>query len=505
MVRRAALLCLLAAACGSGENLGFPRQFLWGTAVAGFQVDMGCPTMPASACEDPSSDWYQFVTSPAMLADSSNFLSGDPPSAGPGHWELFASDFDLAASELGNNAFRMSLEWSRIFPAATDGIEGYEALKAAASAEAIAHYHAVFAALKARGLKPLVTLNHYTLPIWIHDGVGCHEDLAGCSRRGWVDRERTVREIAKYAGFCAREFGAEVDLWATLNEPFSGVMLAGYVFPSRDRTNPPAVRLRADEAKIVYRALIEAHARMYDAVKENDAQDADGDGVPAEIGVVYAMVPVAPRDPKNPRDVQAAQNIYYLWNLAYLNAVAKGDFDANLDGNAVRRADLAGRMDYIGINYYTRITVEGFDGPVFPQLSPLSTFNPLTFQAWEDYPRGIYEMAMAVKGMGLPMFITENGLALEGDGEAGPSFLVRHLTWLSRAIRDGARVRGYFYWSLFDNYEWNHGMNMRFGLYAVDKGDPSKRRRARPSVAVYRRIAREGRIPPDLAAKYPAR
>src|SRR5262249_36393751 len=161
-----------------------------------------------------------------------------------------------------------------------------------------------------------------------------------------------------------------------------------------DRSNPPAVLLRFAEAKVVLVALIEAHARMYDAIRAADTEDADGDGKPSQIGVVYAMAPVAPKDPANPVDVQGAKNLFYLFNMAYLNAVAKGDLDANLDGTTIHRDDLAGRMDYVGINYYTRVTTEGTTTPSFPELSPLTTFDPFTTTRWEDYPRGIYEMAM---------------------------------------------------------------------------------------------------------------
>jgi beta-glucosidase/6-phospho-beta-glucosidase/beta-galactosidase len=501
-MRKLPVLVLALAACSSSADLVFPRGFLFGTAVAGFQVDMGCPTLPASVCDDPSSDWYRFVTSPEIVGDRSALVKGDPPSRGPGFWELYPQDLDRAASELKNNAFRMSLEWSRIFPRATDGVEGYDALRALASADALAGYHSIFAALRARGLKPLVTLNHYTLPTWIHDTVGCHQDLATCSPRGWLDEERTVREIAKYAGFAAREFGGEVDLWATLNEAFTSIAIAGYLIQTPIRSNPPAVRLRFEEAKAVYRALVLAHARMYDAVKANDRSDADGDGVAARVGFVHPMVPMAPKDPAKPLDVRAAENVHYLWNLAFLNAVAKGDFDANLDRNVVNRPDLAGRMDFVGINYYLRAKLEGWEAPAFPQLSPLTTFNPLTFEADEIYPKGIYEMISVVKGMGLPIYITENGVQDPDDDGTGPEFLVRHLTWVSRAIRDGADVRGYFVWTLMDNYEWHLGTDFRMGLYAVDNDDVQKTRRARRAVAVYRAIAEARRIPSDLAAMY---
>ena len=251
--------------------------------MAGFQVDMGCPTLPAEQCEDRNSDWYAWVSTPSLQEDETTHLSGQPVSIGPGHWELYAEDYARARNELHNNAHRLSIEWSRIFPAPTFGIEGHDALKAIANASAIEHYHQQFASLKTHGLKPLVTLNHYTLPTWIHDAVGCHQDLSTCSPKGWVDRETTVREIAKYAGFVAREFGAEVDLWATLNEPMA-VVLPGYIYPSAERTNPPGVMLNSEAAKIVMQALIEAHARMYDAVREEDTQDADGNGSPRRSG-----------------------------------------------------------------------------------------------------------------------------------------------------------------------------------------------------------------------------
>ena len=170
---------LVGAACSKGDDLKFPSSFLLGTAISGFQAEMGCPTLAPAICEDRSSDWYAWITNPKLIADPGTYLHGDPPSSGPGFYELYPQD--------------------------------------------------------------------HTLPSWIHDAAGCHQDLAHCSPRGWLDREVTVREAAKYAGFAAREFGGEVDLWATLNEPFTAVILAGYLLPSADRTNPPGVTLKWDE------------------------------------------------------------------------------------------------------------------------------------------------------------------------------------------------------------------------------------------------------------------
>jgi beta-galactosidase len=469
----------------------FPPGFLFGSAIAGFQADMGCPTLSRAACDDPNSDWYVFTTSPELIADPGAYLSGQNPSiVGPGFWELYADDIRRADEELHHGALRMSLEWSRIFPTATDAVEGYEALKQVASSDALLRYHAIFAELKRRGMRPLVTLYHYALPTWIHDAKGCHADLANCSPKGWVDRDRTIREAAKYAGFCAQEFGGEVDWWSTLNEPLQN-MLFGYVQPGAQRSHPPAVSLQTDAAKVVFSALIDAHARMYDAVKEHDKMDADGDGQASQVGVVYPLVPIEPANPGWFLDVNAARDIDYLWNRAFLNAVVRGKYDQNLDGTTVDRPDLAGRMDYVGINWYTGIRVSGLGFSLIPNLSPKFTANPASFQETPNQPEKLAEFLQYVNGdLGMPAIITENGTTDPNDDGSSAAFLVKNLKAVVDAAAAGADVRGYFYWTLMDNYEWNHGMNIRMGLYAVDKDDPTKRRVARKSVAVYGEIAR---------------
>src|SRR5713226_3117258 len=120
-----------------------------------------------------------------MRMKPGTYLAGTPPSAGPGFFELYPQDLDRAANELHSNALRLSIEWSRVFPVSTIGVPD---LRSVASPAALAYYHAVFAAMKARGLRPLVTLNHYTLPAWLHDAAGCHADLSRCSPRGGSSR-----------------------------------------------------------------------------------------------------------------------------------------------------------------------------------------------------------------------------------------------------------------------------------------------------------------------------
>jgi beta-galactosidase len=430
---------------------------------------MGCPTMPAAQCEDQRSDWYAWITTPSLLSDSSTYLAGTPPSGGPGFFELYPHDLDLAASALHSNSLRLSIEWSRIYPDSS-GVP---------SADGVAYYHSIFAAMKARGLTPLVTLNHYTLPSWLHDAVGCHSDLTHCSPRGWLE-PTAVDQAAKYAGYVAGEF-PEVQLWATLNEPFTAIVLAGYLLPSASRTNPPGVTLQWDAAKQVYLALIHAHARMYDAVKAAAPN--------AQVGIVYNLQAVSPADPSRPLDVSAATNVSYLMNSMFLNAVARGDLDSNFDGNVTHESDLAGRMDFLGINYYDRVVAQGLSESLFPDQSPYLTFNPFTLQLNSD-ATGFSEVLELARGYSKPIYITETGIGDADDTGAGAAWIQSTTQQSLKALQGGIDIRGYFYWTLMDNYEWNHGMTMKFGLYGVDSNDTQKIRTPRPNaIAAFAKVA----------------
>lgn len=487
----------------------FPRDFLFGSAIAGFQVDMGCPTVAAEICEDRAADWYQYITTPRIVDNALLFMSKDPPSSGPGFYELYEQDLDRAAGtankELANQAFRLSIEWSRIFPKATWGTTTDAQLRALASPEGLAYYHRLFAAMKRRGLRPFVTLNHYTLPLWVHDANACNISLPDCIAAGvggWADpnRGRIVNEIAKYASFVAKEFGGEVDDWVTLNEPFSAVVIAGYVIASPARSNPPGLTgpfMSAGGAKTAATAMIEAHARMYDAVKSGDRQDADGDGRSAQVGMVYAYSEIVPNSP-SAEDQKAADDARYFFEDMFMDGVAEGRLDANWDlgpGKAPVRADLTGRLDFVGVNYYFRFRARpGFLPTGF--VSPLITFDML--QPFEPAPRGIEVALRRAAKYGLPLYVTETGTPQESELQ-GAAWMVQTLEGVRNAIRDGLDVRGYFAWSLMDNYEWNHGMHMRFGLYAVDE---DKRRRPRASGELYGRMARERDVPADLSTMF---
>lgn len=473
----------------------FPDGFLWGTATAGFQVDMGCST----PCPDLKSDWYQWATDPDIIA--ANLTNGDPLEDGPGHWEHYAEDYDLAVEVLHNNAYRMSIEWSRIFTTSTEHAETHEELLAIADMDAVAQYRSMFEAMRARGIEPIATLIHYSMPTWIHDGVDCHFNVDTCENRGWLDGERLIPELAKYAGFAAREYGDLVDIWATMNEPYA-IVLAGYVFPSEERTNPPGLTdFDLNYAPVVINNMIEAHARMYDAVHANDLVDANGDGVVTQVGLVPNLAPTEPANPQREYDVIGAENAHQLYNIHMLDALIFGRWDSSFDGEVNEiREDWKGRMDYVGINYYTRLKLIGARSQLAPGI-PLFTFLPDMTDLFEVYPRGIYDVSMFVKERyDLPIYITENGTVSQPEETRAAEFVVNHLSWVRRAIAHGADVRGYFYWSLLDNYEWNHGYDMQFGAFGYDVD--TKERIEKHLAGVYGEIARENRLTEEVVATY---
>lgn len=468
----------------------FPKTFLWGSAVAGFQSDPGCPTLPPEQCEDRASDWYQWVSDPEIIARKDlTHVTGEPLANGPGMRELYKEDLARAKNELNQNAIRLSIEWSRLFPnESAASANTVDELATHVDPDGLAYYQALFDEIKRLGLTPLVTLNHYTLPLWIHDGKACHLDLVGCEKRGWLDRERITKHIALYSGYCGRVFGDRVDLWATLNEPFATV-LAGYVLPSAERSHPPGVQFQIEAALDVLFNQVEAHARMVDALRIEDTKDADGDGRAVRAGTVVNIASFVSADPNDPNGETAAIHGSWVHNELFLEGVATGRLDRNIDGVLeAPREDLVGRLDWIGVNYYTKIGVTSLPGPLL-EGSPWLDFLPsLDGGFFQNYPEGLYEALELASRFDLPMIVTENGTPDLKD-DSGETFLKPHLRSVWRAMEKGLPVEGYFFWTLVDNYEWNHGMSLKLGLYALDL--ETKARTMRKVSETYADIARK--------------
>ena len=436
---------------GGSAPLRFPAGFLWGAGTSAHQVEGG----------NRRNDWWRFEQSPGAIHGGRG--SGDACR----HWELFDEDFARAAAD-GHNAHRLSLEWSRLEPSPGQFDGG-----------AVAHYHAVLASLRRHGLTPIVTLHHFTNPLWIADG-------GGWESRGTVDR------FESYVRFCAREFGGEVDWWCTVNEP------EVYAFRGwSEGIWPPAVRDNS-RALTVLAHQLEAHGRAYRTLHAEDRTDADGDGLAARVGFAKHRVQLEPLRTWHPLDRVQAYFENRVFNLAVEQAVMDGEIDLSIPGaSGVKRSlpELKQALDWFGLNYYTRWMVRSLS-PEPHVARPGALQNDL---GWELWPGGLEQALVAVSRLGRPVLVTENGVA-DGSDRLRPAALLEFVEAVHAAIARGVPVLGYLHWSLLDNFEWADGYHGRFGLYDVDFDDPARPRSRRRSAEVFARIARANAVTAEARA-----
>ena len=496
----------------------FPENFLWGVSLSGFQFEMGDP---AGRNIDPNTDWYVWVHDTVNIRMGT--VSGDLPENGVNYWSLYKRDHRIAEA-LGLNAYRIGIEWSRIFPRSTSTIEvgvekasdgniakievddpALESLEEAANRNAVNHYRALIEDLRARDFKVFVCLNHFTLPLWIHDPITVRDTRLRKGPKGWVNEE-TITEFTKYAAYVAWKLGDIVDKWATFNEPMI-VSETGYVMPQSGF--PPALNNFKAFKKAALHTII-AHARAYDAMKRMDMVKADDDSLsPADVGLIHNVIPARPLVAERESDVRAAEFMNRMHNHFFIQSVCNGWLDENLNGVKDRgelKSYIEQRLDWLGVNYYTRSVVKGrksilsrlFAGiPVIPEMAQNYGFlcqpngtsaegMPTSDFGWEIYPEGMLEVLKVMKRYERPLYITENGTADSRDA-LRPRFIINHLKVLDRAINEEKiDIRGYFHWSLTDNYEWAKGFSMKFGLYSVDL--ETKRRIKRKSAKIYKGI-----------------
>ena len=486
-------------------GLKFGRGFRFGFSTVGVQHEMG---LPGSEFE---SDWVLWLRDFENIV--AGVVSGDRAEDGPGYWHLFRDDHARAVS-IGMDAAWITVEWARVFPKPTYDVrvpverdsEGIKAvyidyehirkLEAYANRDAVEHYREVLLDWRSRGGMVIGCLFHWSLPTWLHNPLAVRRLGVDRAPSGWVD-ERAVVEFTKFVAYIAHELDEAVDMWYTMNEPLVIARL-GYIdihsgFP------PGYLSLEAYEA--VVKHLVEAHARAYDTVKLFSKKP---------VGIVES---VAWYTPHTEKDDDVAQRAFED-NLAVLDAVTRGVYRG--PRSSFEREDLRNRLDWIGLNYYTRTVVRadakalhgyravpgyGYlcsSGGVSGDGRPCSDFG------WEVYPEGIYHTLKSLYNRyRLPIYITENGVA-DAEDRLRPRFIVSHLYWTHRALAEGVDVRGYFHWNLIDNLEWAKGYSMRFGLFHVDM--ETKKRYPRPSTYIFKEIAQQKEIPDELLhLVYPAK
>ncbi|MEZ4409908.1 MAG: family 1 glycosylhydrolase [Polyangiales bacterium] len=482
------------------RRAGISPGFFWGSATAPYQIEGGLP----------HTDWSRWEEMPGRI------LHGDRANDGPQSLTQFTADLD-ALVQSGQNSYRLGIDWSRIFPtreswqrcaaaASMPLADFHTACLAAADPAGVAYYHAVLAAMAQRRLTPMVTLQHFVLPDYLND-LTQPFDGQGFTRAGIVD------DFYAWARFAGREYGAEVDWWITINEPVV-IVAGGYL----QGVFPPGAPLNWDRVRTVFTNMIRAHARGYDALHEADtftaATSGDaGTARPAWVSIASHNRVFRAANPDNANDQAAAEAGRYVNNLLFLNAIVRGDLDADADGSVMGPTDLRNdpslraRADFIGINYYGLTLMRGVPAlPILrglPQQVSLPTPLPKSDLDWDIYPQGFLLVLREAAQYGLPILVTENGVADEV-GTNRQRFLAEHLAILARAVSEGIDIRGYYHWSIIDNFEWAEGFCPRFGLYRVDYASAQRARTPTPAAMTYRSIIEANAVSDALLTSLPA-
>jgi beta-glucosidase len=407
----------------------FPPGFLWGAATASHQVEGG----------NIWNDWWEYEQRGKVP-----YASGDACR----QYELFENDFDLARA-WSHTAHRFSMEWSRLEPE-----EGRW------NDDAIAHYRDVIRALRLRGLEPVVTLHHFTNPAWF-------------IRRGGWSRNDSPRLFARYVDRVITTLGEPVRYWLTINEPTVYVM-QGFIMGDW----PPCMKQAWMHAARVFRNLARGHVDAYRILHQADRN--------VMVGFAHSAPVIEPCDPRSRRDRTVAWVRDYVLNRAFFRLI----------GAHPQPAPAARSLDFIGINYYTRNIVRSSGLGLGAVVGRMCTSDhhergAVSTLGWEVYPRGLVSTLERFAEYGVPLLVTENGIATD-DEALRREFLLEHVAAAGEAVDKGVNLLGYLYWSLIDNFEWAAGTSAKFGLASVDS--QTQQRRARPCVADFIRICRDNRL-----------
>ncbi len=423
----------------------FPRGFLWGSATAAHQVEG----------DNTNNNWY------AWENEGGHILNGDTSGKASDWWGGKWKDDFARAAQAGQNAHRFSIEWSRVQPSAGKWNNA-----------ALERYREMARWLVDHKMVAMVTLHHFTEPLWLTE------------KGGW-EYEKAPELFDK---FVARVVGAlkeYVDLWCTINEP-NVYTVDGYVIG----VFPPG-RSDLGAAFAVLSNLLRAHTLAYHTIHSLQPQ--------AKVGFAIQHTPLTPYRRWFPPDRFLARYLGYAWNESFPQAVRTGKLRFLYKHATFPRA--MNTMDYLGFNYY------------FTQEAKLSLRTKLYFAErmypkgverspsgdFANVPTGLYESLKWARSFRLPIYITENGIEDEPD-TLRPRYLLQHLHQVWRAVNFNYQVKGYFHWSLVDNFEWQAGWSQRFGLWGLDINTQARIKRR--SGELYGEICKENGITSDMVRKY---
>jgi len=450
----------------------FPDGFLWGAATAAYQIEGA-----AQSDGRGTSIWDTFARTPGKT------LHGDTGDIADDHYHRLETDLDLMA-QLGLKAYRFSVSWPRVQP------EG----KGPINQKGLDFYRRLVEGLGKRSIAPVLTLYHWDLPQRLE------------AEGGWRSRQ-IVGRFAEYAGIVFRTLGDRVPLWITLNEPWCSAWLGHGSGEHAPGIIDPAAALAASHH------LLLAHGAAVQAMRANGFSK-------AQLGITLNLSPVRPATTA-PSDAQAAHRLDGHLNRLFLDPILRGGYPEDmvahyrskgLEFPAMEPGDLhviSTPIDFVGVNYYSTQTVAAAaaPGPGRHSSSVLEIIHarppgvPTTAMGWGIEPQGLTELLVRLENEygRIPLHITENGAAFYDyvDPEGGVDdleridFLAAHLRAAYDALGRGVNLKGYFVWSLLDNFEWAHGYSKRFGLIFVDYA--TQRRIPKASFSWYRAvIARNG-------------
>lgn len=421
----------------------FPEDFRWGTATAAHQVEGN----------NTNNDWWAWEQQPGTI------LEGHTSGLASDWWANAEADLDLAA-EMGTNAHRLSLEWSRIEPE-----PGHF------DVAALDRYRQILQAMVARGIEPMVTLHHFSNPLWLVEKGDFHSEVM-------------LDYFQRYARKVVATLGDLVPKWVTINEPmvYAFMRYLEGAFPAAQQQGLPA-------AGRALRMMLHCHAAAYHAIKE--VQPA------AEVGIAKNMAVFAPPPNRGWLAGWWTGRLDWLYNEAWMQAMVDGRSRFPFGRGTIPH--LAGSFDFVGINYYTRYYVKfpPVGGLLSEEWGPDATVTDGNYG--EIYPDGLYQVIQRTVKYNKPIYITENGLPDAADRHRA-AFLIGHLREVWRAINFCFPVMGYYHWSLVDNFEWERGWTQRFGLLALDVA--TQTRELRRSGELYGEICRSRSVSSEMVAKY---
>lgn len=439
------------------------QPFLWGAATSSHQVEG----------HNDKNDWWAWEA-------EGRCEGGARSGAATDHWNRFREDLKLAAG-LKLNSYRFSVEWSRIEPEEGRWDES-----------AIEWYSDLIAECESLGIIPMLTLHHFTSPRWLAEKGGFTWDGSSYAFTRFVEK-------------IAKTLGPRVPLWCTLNEPMvlvGGTYLAQFM--------PPAV-FSPKNAALACHNLLKSHVSAYQVLHSQITErKGKWKNHPRRVGIAHNLLDFVPDRPWHPLEWTLARIFHRFYNRAWLDAVTGrkqrfGVLGLVPSAPVVQEALGKPTVDFIGVNYYTKAYVQ-WRPRAAAEERPADLPIGLSFARrkeeasdleWAIHPHGFRKMLRFAASYGLPLYVTENGIADRND-DLRPRYLMSHLEELALAIEEGIDIRGYYHWSLLDNFEWIKGFGPRFGLFRVNY--ETFAREATRSADLYREIisghlGREGLVP----------